>query len=75
MTQVVRVDESVPPIISPAPESPPAKSLEQFNAEVPADLLRRTRRYKADTRKTLNQITTETLAMYLDAVETPASMS
>jgi len=74
MTQVVRVDESAPPATSPAPELPQAALLEQFNAKVPADLLRRARRYKADTRKTLNQITTEALAMYLDAVEPPASM-
>jgi|GEM_PF-5299915 len=69
MTQVVRVDEPVPPATSPAPAEP----LEQFNAKVPAELLRRARRYKADTRKTLNQIATEALAMYLDAVELSAS--
>lgn len=74
MTQVVRVDDSVPPATSPALESPPAEPLEQFNAKVPADLLRRARRYKVDTRKTLNQITTEALSMYLDAMEPPASM-
>lgn len=74
MTQVVRVDESALPPKSPASESPPAEPLEQFNAKVPADLLRRARRYKVDTRKTLNQITTEALTMYLDAVAPPASM-
>lgn len=62
MTQVVRVDE-------PTSEPLKAEELEQFNAKVPAALLRRARRYKADTRKTLNQITAEALAMYLDSVE------
>ena len=69
MTQVVRVDEPVPVTTPPAMESPKSDDLEQFNAKVPADLLRRARRYKADTRKTINQITAEALAMYLDKVE------
>lgn len=69
MTQVVRVDEPAPVTTPSTPEPPKIEELEQFNAKVPADLLRRARRYKADTRKTINQITAEALAMYLDAVE------
>ena len=69
MTQVVRVDEPAPATTQSTPEPPKAEELEQFNAKVPAALLRRARRHKADTRKTLNQITAEALAMYLDSVE------
>ena len=72
MTQVIRVDESAPAITKSVEGSPPADELEQFNAKVPANLLRRARRYKADTRKTIYQITTEALAMYLDTVEIKA---
>lgn len=73
MTQVVRVDESASSATPSAPESLPVELLEQFNAKVPANLLRRARCHKADTRKTLNQITTEALAMYLDAVDLQGS--
>lgn len=72
MTQVVRVGEPAPATTRSVEGSPPGNELEQFNAKVPADLLRRARRYKADTRKTINQITAEALAMYLDTVETKA---
>lgn len=69
MTQVVRVEDTVS---SPAEvDKSVAKTdiLEQFNAKVPADLLRRARRYKADTRKTINEIAAEALTMYLNSVE------
>lgn len=72
LTQVVRVDEPALPSASESEgvdNGEKAEPLAQFNAQVPADLLKRARRYKADSGKTLNQIATEALARYLEAVE------
>lgn len=69
MTQVVRVEDvmsSSAELVKPIMKM---TGLEQFNAKVSADLLRRARRYKADTRKTINEIAAEALTMYLDLVE------
>ena len=68
MTQVVRVEEPVFSTAEAKKTADKVDGLEQFNAKVPAELLRRARRYKADTRKTMNEIASEALMMYLDSL-------
>lgn len=68
LTQVVRVEEPIPAAVKPTEEAPKAEPVAQFNAQVPAELLKRARRHKADSGMTLNQIATEALMMYLDSI-------
>ena len=69
MTQVVRIEEPASLVAEADKTAVKTEGLEQFNAKVPAELLRRARRYKADTRKTINEITSEALMMYLNSVD------